>query len=262
MVLNIIDTPGLFERGGSEIDLRDNDTILRTISFCMNMEITKFHVICYCIAITNGINAEDIKSLELLIEHFGRNLADNSCLIITHCESKSEDQLEIYKKELLGDQYFKNIASYFKLGIWFSGSLNRDDYNKGHENLKDQYVTICEYREKLIELFTRGNIDPFPICQLVQNQMTTTNDDMIRKQLETANNITEQQKLVIDELTDSRSKDQAQIKRLLDRFRGLVIQEENAQKEAQNYKTRYEQLLHDSRANTPENNQTNDENSN
>ena len=24
MVLNIIDTPGLFERGGSEIDIRDN----------------------------------------------------------------------------------------------------------------------------------------------------------------------------------------------------------------------------------------------
>jgi hypothetical protein len=262
MVLNIIDTPGLFERGSGEIDIRDNDTILRTISFCVNMEITKFHVICYCIAITNGINAEDIKSLELLIEHFGRNLADNSCLIITHCESKTEDQLELYKRELLQDQYFKNIASYFKLGIWFSGSLNRDDYNKGHENLKDQYVTICEYREKLIQLFTCGTVDPFPICQLVENQKTTTNDEMIRKQLETANKITEEQNMVIDELTDSKSRDQAEFKRLLDRYRELVIQGENAQKEAQNYKTRYEELLRDSQANTPENDSTKNANSN
>ncbi|UJR12887.1 hypothetical protein I4U23_017061 [Adineta vaga] len=154
MVLNIIDTPGLFERGTHEIDIRDNATIMRTIQFCINMEITKFHVICFCIAITNGINAEDIKSLELLIEFLGRELADNSCLIITHCESKTEDQLETYKQELLQDLFFKNISSYFKLGIFFSGSLNRDDYNKGNENIIDQYVTISAYRDRLIELFT------------------------------------------------------------------------------------------------------------
>jgi hypothetical protein len=254
MVLNIIDTPGLFERGTNEIDIRDNDTILRTISFCVNMEITKFHVICYCIAITNGINAEDIKSLELLTRHFGSNLARNSCLIITHCESKTEDQLELYKRELLQDQYFKNIASYFTLGISFSGSLNRDDYNRGNESLEDQYVTICEYREKLIQLFTCENIDPFPICQMVENQMSISNDDLVRRQLEIATEKQEEQKGIIFSLTDSKMKDQDTIKFLLKRYRNLAIEEEKMRTEAQNFKNRYEQLFRDSQINKLTNN--------
>ncbi len=260
MVLNIIDTPGLFERGTDEIDLRDNDTILRTISFCMNMEITKFHVICYCIAISNGINAEDIKSLELLTTHFGSDLARNSSLIITHCETKTEDQLEIYKRELLQDKFFKNIASYFTLGIYFSGSLNRDDYNKGNESLEDQYVTICEYREKLIELFTCENIDPFPICQLVQNKMSITNDDLIKRQLEIAKEKQEEQKGIIISLTDSITKDQDTIKLLLKRYRSLTIEEEKRRAEAENLKNHYEALVRDSQTNQPKNNLTNNAN--
>jgi predicted GTPase len=56
VVLNIIDTSGLFERSNNEIDIRDNETILKTIGICINREITKFHVVCFCVAITEGIN--------------------------------------------------------------------------------------------------------------------------------------------------------------------------------------------------------------
>lgn len=257
MVLNIIDTPGLFERGTSEIDIRDNDTIMRTIQFCVNMEITKFHVICFCIAITNGINSEDIKSLELLIDFLGRELTNNSCLIITHCESKTEDQLDNYKKELLEDQFFKNIASYFKLGIYFTGSLNRDDFVKGNESVLDQYVTISAYRDNLINLFTCDSVEPFPISQMLISQMSATTDDLIKRQLDIAREKSEEQKQIINQLLDRQDRDKQQIDELMRCYRELVIEETKAQADAHNYEVRYKQALDGSQAKNSSNNLVN-----
>jgi len=161
-VLNIIDTPGLFEHSNREVDIRDNDHILKTIGFCMNMEITKFHAICYCVSLTTGISAEDIHSLELLINYFGAESSTNSCLIITRCESIDEKHRENLKKELMQDVYFKKIAPFFNLGIYFSGAISRDDLERGNESVYPQFFTINDYREELIELFLGVN-EPIPI---------------------------------------------------------------------------------------------------
>jgi GTPase Era involved in 16S rRNA processing len=132
VVLNVIDTPGLFEHSNTEIDIRDNDAILRTIELCANREITKFHVVCFCVAITAGINREDIESLNLLSSFLGKEISRNSCLIVTRCESKTEEQRDKMRSELKDDIHFKEIADFFQLGIFFSGSLNPDDYNRGN----------------------------------------------------------------------------------------------------------------------------------
>ena len=163
MVLNIVDIPDLFERGTGKINVRDNETILRTIGICANRELTNFHAICFCVAITVGINQEDIESFKLLINFFGEGISENSCLIITQCESKDEKQRAKISSEFKNDTYFQEIAPFFKLGIFFSGSLNRDDFGKGnYGSLYDQFVTINDYRTKLIELFI-GDIQPFKI---------------------------------------------------------------------------------------------------
>ncbi|CAM4850361.1 unnamed protein product [Rotaria magnacalcarata] len=153
VVINIIDTPGLFERSTTEVDVRDNATILDTIGTCINMEITKFHVICFCVSLTNGINGDDIKSLQILIEYLGKKISKISCLIITHCESKSEEKRNRLKEELVQDNYFKKIAPFFELGIFFSGSINPDDFHLGNESVWEQYFTVSEYRTQLIEFF-------------------------------------------------------------------------------------------------------------
>jgi len=161
-VLNIIDTPGLFEHSNREVDIRDNEYILKTIGFCMNMEITKFHAICYCVSLTTGISEEDINSLRLLIDYFGAESSTNSCLIITRCESIDEKHRENLKKELMQDVYFKKIAPFFNLGIYFSGAISRDDLERGNESVYPQFFTINDYREELIELFLGVN-EPIPI---------------------------------------------------------------------------------------------------
>ena len=157
IVLNIIDTPGLFERGNQEIDIRDNEKILATIGFCINLQITSFHVICFCVSLPSGINQEDIRSLELLIDYFGPEASKNSCLIITHCESINQARCNNLKKELMEDIYFKKVAAFFHLGVFFSGSINRDDCERGHENVYHQYNTVSRYRDTLIELFLTTN---------------------------------------------------------------------------------------------------------
>ena len=166
IILNIIDTPGLFEHGTTEMTIRDNGTILHTISLCANREITKLHAICFCVAITVGINQEDITSLKILVDFFGPEISRNSCLIVTRFESKNEDQRKKIAAELKQDSHFKEIASFFKLGIFFSGALNRDDYNQGNESLYEQFFTITDYREALIEIFTK-NEEPFPVTDML-----------------------------------------------------------------------------------------------
>ncbi|UJR19171.1 hypothetical protein I4U23_022301 [Adineta vaga] len=162
LVLNIIDTPGLFERGTDEITPRDNDIIMRAIDVYANQEITKVHVICFCVAMTVGINELDIQALKLLLKTMGDKIASNSCLIITHCESKDKKQRKSIISQLKEDKEFELIRPFFKMGIFFSGVLNRDDYKWGSENLIGQYLTVSKYRTKLIKMF-RKTVKPFPL---------------------------------------------------------------------------------------------------
>ncbi|CAF0734559.1 unnamed protein product [Didymodactylos carnosus] len=138
-VLNIIDTPGLFERGSDEIDVKDNATILKTIELCIVREITKFHLVCFYIS-------------------------KHSCLIVTRSELKNDNQREKLRNEVNNDQHFKELVKYFKQGIYFSGALNRDDYNNASkQNLLVQFQTICKYSDELIALFGNENTEPYPM---------------------------------------------------------------------------------------------------
>jgi len=180
IILNVIDTPGLFEHSNTEVDMRDNETIMRTIEICANRELTKFHVICFCVAITTGINKEDIASLKLLADFLGKEISRNSCLIVTRCESKNDDQRNNMRMELMEDIYFKEIAHFFQLGIFFSGSLNPDDYEQGNESLYAQYFTVSDYRTKLIELFT-SNIEPFPVKETLISDVRHIQKELLIK---------------------------------------------------------------------------------
>jgi hypothetical protein len=222
VVLNIIDTPGLFEHGTREFDIRDNNTILNTIDVCANREITKFHVICFCVAINNGINQEDIASLNLLVDFLGSEISRNSCLIVTRCEMKDEPQRAALRAELLNDVHFKSIANFFQKGIFFSGSLNYDDYKKGNDSLYDQFVTISEYRLQLIEMFT-GEVEPFPISEMAISEIRRRQKKLEAQEaaLSEATRRTEEQQSIIESLQTDLINDQIE-KDLT--IRGLQIQ--------------------------------------
>ncbi|CAM4766700.1 unnamed protein product [Rotaria magnacalcarata] len=225
IVLNIIDTPGLFEHGDDEMKLRDNDAILNTIEVCVNRGITKFHVVCFCAAVTAGLKREDIDSLRLLVKFLGNEISKNSCLIITRCESKDEQKREKMSKELSEDIYFKEIAPFFKLGIYFSGSLNPDDYNKANESLYDQYSTISDYRIKLIELFT-SSIEPFPLSELLISEVRRAHEKVKSikdDELQEMRSRTEKQAEIIEELRVARLDKKRDIAEIIDRITAISL---------------------------------------
>ncbi|UJR10882.1 hypothetical protein I4U23_015069 [Adineta vaga] len=162
MLINIIDTPGLFERGTEENIVRDNKTILRTIEQCVEREITKFHLVDFCASFECGINTEDIVAIRELTHFLGAGVTQNSCLIITRCESKDSRQRERLIEDVVNNIHFKPLASYFKKGIFFSVCLNRDSWDNATDDLYNQFDTIVSYREKFIDLLT-NNIEPFMV---------------------------------------------------------------------------------------------------
>lgn len=173
MELNIIDTPGLLERCYSEYDSRDIESLLYTIEICVNREITKFHVICFCMSVTHGITQKDIYSIRILIDFFGPEAARNSCLIITRCESMNNERRAHIIAEFQHDVHLKELTQYFKLGVYFSGALNYADFYQGSECLVGQLKNICKYREQLIQLFS-SNIEPFPISETLISELRQT----------------------------------------------------------------------------------------
>ncbi|CAF1334206.1 unnamed protein product [Rotaria sp. Silwood1] len=230
IVLNIIDTPDLFEHGNTQMEIRDNKKILDTIQMCINREITKFHVVCFCVAITTGINKEDIESIKELVKFLGEEISKNSCLIVTRCESKDENQHKKMCTELLEDNYFKDIAPFFKLGIFFSGSINRDDYNRGNECLLDQFITISDYRVKLIELFTR-DIEPFPISEMIISQVRRARDETLLKNIELKEMraLAEEQTRLIEELRLARLNDQQDTAEIINGLAATNLREREEQ---------------------------------
>ena len=227
VVINIIDTPGLFERSSQEIDIRDNKTILNTIKMCATMEITKFHAICFCAALTSGINVEDISSIRTLIDYFGKETSKNSCLIITHCESKDEKQRHKLQQELTEDVYFKKIAPFFKLGVLFSGSINRDDYNNGNESVYNQYFTVVDYRAQLIQKFLSVK-DPLPINEMLISPERSANELKQQKDNEVIQlkRLLQEQEEIVEEFQRKGSKDEKQIQKLTEKYRAAILREQ------------------------------------
>ena len=62
MVINIVDTPVLFETRSQGMSLRVNLAIIGTIRKCIQQEITKFHLVCVCVWFESGFNDQDVKA--------------------------------------------------------------------------------------------------------------------------------------------------------------------------------------------------------
>lgn len=81
LVLNIIDTPGVFERSNKQELIRSDEAILQAIVQCVNLELTKFHLVCFAFSMTAGIQRDDMEALKLFMDRLGPEVSLNACLI-------------------------------------------------------------------------------------------------------------------------------------------------------------------------------------
>jgi GTP-binding protein EngB required for normal cell division len=160
MIINFIDTPGLFQQTKS---LPDNTTIMQLIDGYIRSKVTQLHFVCLCISIETKLNEDDLHTVQKFFTFLGPDIRKNTCLIITKSESKTQQQLSTICKEAQKNLDFKVLASQLKQGIFFTGSINRDDWIDTSNSIYQQFENICEHRNKLLKLFIDGDIKPFDL---------------------------------------------------------------------------------------------------
>ena len=162
IVLNIIDTPGVFEYTDQASLVRSDDVILMAIAKCVNHEITKFDFVWFAFAMTAGIQSDDIKALELFKNFLGPSVKPNACLIITRSETKTRTQRDKLRKQLTNDRRFEHLREYFGGGIFFTGAIDYDSYELAQTSIVDQFLIVYECREELFTLINK-KIEPIHI---------------------------------------------------------------------------------------------------
>jgi hypothetical protein len=114
--------------------------------------IPEIHLILLCTSVLAGINGTALKSFLRFLEQLDRNeVRKNTCLLITRCESKDEQQRETIKAEVKEDGFFHKLEPYIGQGILFSGALNPDKWAIGDSGVIKEFRTICCYRQNILK---------------------------------------------------------------------------------------------------------------
>jgi len=164
VIINFIDTPGLFQQTKS---LPDNITIMQLIDGYIRSKVTQLHFVCFCLSMETKINTDDLQTVQQFFDFLGPDIRKNACLIITKSESHGEYQKERICKESLTNLDFKVLSSQMKQGIFFTGSINKDDWLDTSNSIYEQFENICKYRNKLINLFINVDVKPFDLTSNV-----------------------------------------------------------------------------------------------
>jgi len=137
--LNIIDTPGLFEVSDDN-NSRSNEDILDIIQMCLEMSITKIHVIIFVYNVTQTVNVEDANAFDILSRHF-EAFKSNSLLVFTHAEKamrRINNILNDWKSSPM-----KKVLEFVGENIIFTGALDAD-FLDNDENMRSKLLEVVK----------------------------------------------------------------------------------------------------------------------
>ncbi|CAF4630042.1 unnamed protein product, partial [Rotaria sp. Silwood2] len=141
--LNIVEIPDCM--------INENSNLSDINRECMKLEISEFHLVCFCTSLITGIDGYAIKLFTRFIQHFSEEkIDDNLCFIITQCEMKNDEQRQCLRDEFLSDTECAKLTKNKTDRIYFSGALNPDDYKRANDTLYYQFKNIYNYRKNLL----------------------------------------------------------------------------------------------------------------
>lgn len=129
---------------------------MQLIDGYIRSRMTQLHFVCFCVSMDTKVNTDDLQIVQKFFDYLGPDVRKNACLIITKCESKTDHQLQT-------NLDFKVLSSQMKQGIFYTGSINIDDWIETSDIIYDQFHRVCEYRTKLLDLFIQSEIKPFDL---------------------------------------------------------------------------------------------------
>lgn len=151
--LNVVDTPGLYDKVKNQETPLSNNAIKSAIDECIKKDITNMHLFAFVISMKANVDIEDIKSIEFVMNNY-KMLHEKVCLLVTHSEEKNEQQrLEKVEQFFETQEVVKlGLKKFFGERIFFMGSLRpelRTNPNKAAMRL--QIKNVIAMREKFLE---------------------------------------------------------------------------------------------------------------
>lgn len=151
VVLNVMDTPGLSEKSENGSGRKDEE-LLDVIGKAMNKEMNQYHAIFFCASLESGSNKDDLEAFVKFRDLLGEKVRDHLCLVITRCESKTQEQQNTLVNQMQQLNEYKTMLDYFKGGIFFSGALAFDTFNLANSSeVERQFQTVVNMRRRLFE---------------------------------------------------------------------------------------------------------------
>jgi hypothetical protein len=131
--------------------MRDNETLKKMIQKCMQNELKSINAIFFVCSFQEAIDMEQINSFVEFCELFkGGN--NRIALLITRAETlsiQSKDQLVKQLKEL---QEMKDLFNKIGENIFFSGSVPKNDVERGFvESVRMKSKEVCKMRKKIFD---------------------------------------------------------------------------------------------------------------
>jgi len=129
--INIMDTPGLFERKtAKESDARNNEMIKSIIFKCLEFEITKIHALFFVCSFESGINTEDVQSILEMNKLFAGGNKTFS-LLVTRSETKISKRRTELEEQIRKVPELQKFFEDPNAKVFFTGALNADDKESG-----------------------------------------------------------------------------------------------------------------------------------
>ncbi|CAF1093904.1 unnamed protein product [Adineta ricciae] len=163
VIINLIDTPGLFQRTANASSLPDNTTLIRLIDDYIRSKVVHIHFICFCISMETKISTEDLHTIQTVFDFLGPEIRKNSCVIVTNCESKTESELESIRRDMQTNLDWKVLSSQMKQGLFFTGSIHQEDWIDTSQAIYQQFENVCKYRNELLNLFINADVKSYEL---------------------------------------------------------------------------------------------------
>lgn len=165
--LNVIDTPGLFEKRQKLDDTRTNHVLLEIAQTCLSREITKIHVLCIVAAANSGLLRDDVDAIKELIDFFGAEQIKNNCLLVlTRSENKPASAKTNLRDDLRDREDLQELNRVFGLGISFMGAIDADAVETLGEVIEEPMARrVAEMKDALLDLLLAER-DEVPVPEL------------------------------------------------------------------------------------------------
>eukprot|EP01087_Luapelamoeba_hula_P002868 TRINITY_DN1267_c0_g1_i2.p1 TRINITY_DN1267_c0_g1~~TRINITY_DN1267_c0_g1_i2.p1 ORF type:complete len:566 (+),score=119.61 TRINITY_DN1267_c0_g1_i2:144-1841(+) len=198
-IMNLIDTPGLFERSQNPQQARTNAVILSTIATCLDSHIRHIHALFFVCSFQSGLNHEDVQGIKDLADMFRQTTTSTTSaptpvrephaqqpgimhLLVTRCEGKSPDALARLENEIRQIAELQDFFHTTGARVFFTGALGADEiadpqgrepdesssaFTFGLESSKQTYSSVIEMRQRLYSfLFEELSGEGTPISTL------------------------------------------------------------------------------------------------